>query len=551
MPLSGRRQDLGEISKFHLNHRGRCRTRTKTTSFSSKTGCFFVTSGMQGRKNYTEKLFTSFQLSDRVPKDNFYRKLKESLDLNSIYKETRDLYGSTGNPSIDPVVFFKLMLTGYLENITSDRKLVDHCSMRMDILYFLGYDIDEQLPWHSTISRTRQLYPTAVFESLFNKVFTLCVDKGMVSGHTQAMDSAPIKANASMESLEVKRPFQSIERHFEAVDTENENQASTAVTSTAGLITAPQHHLKRVKHIHDKLRKNPVGASGASHEKAQLFSNKTHYNPHDPDARISVKPGKARKLNYHCSMAVDTGQGIISHIQADFADGRDSQYLPAMTVQVQKRLKANDLRMTELLADAGYSNGFNYEFLELRNVTPWIPVFGKYKPEREWVTYDRKEDAFTCTMGKTIPFKGFDRTSDGKPIKNYRASKKDCIPCVLKESCTPKSLFKRIFTTAYEDYYHRAYERQLSRGGKRMKQVRQSTVEPVFGSLVHYYGLSKINVLGKAAAHKVMLMAATCFNLKKYLKTFKGKLVKSEAIETVVHLSSALSKSLNAFTLNF
>ncbi|WP_439556586.1 transposase [Dyadobacter sp.] len=87
---------------------------------------------------------------------------------------------------------------------------------------------------------------------------------------------------------------------------------------------------------------------------------------------------------------------------------------------------------------------------------------------------------------KQLPFKGFDRTVDGKLIKNYRASKKDCSPCALKESCTPKSLFKRIFTTAYKDYYYRAYERQLTRRGKRMKQVRQSTVEPVFGSLVHY-----------------------------------------------------------------
>ncbi|WP_439585764.1 transposase, partial [Dyadobacter bucti] len=83
---------------------------------------------MQGRKNYSEKLFMNFQLSERIPKDNFYRRLKETLDLQSIYSDTRDLYGRTGNPSIDPVVFFKLMLTGYLENITSDRKLVDHCS---------------------------------------------------------------------------------------------------------------------------------------------------------------------------------------------------------------------------------------------------------------------------------------------------------------------------------------------------------------------------------------------------------------------------------------
>jgi transposase len=61
--------------------------------------------------------------------------LKEALDLNSIYKETKELYDRTGNPSIDPVVFFKLMLVGYLENITSDRKLVDHCSMRMDLSF--------------------------------------------------------------------------------------------------------------------------------------------------------------------------------------------------------------------------------------------------------------------------------------------------------------------------------------------------------------------------------------------------------------------------------
>ncbi len=101
---------------------------------------------MQGRKNYSEKLFISFQLSDRVPRENFYRKLSETLDFQFLYKDTRELYGKTGNPSIDPVVFFKLMLTGYLENITSDRRLIEHCSMRIDILYFIGYDIDEPLP---------------------------------------------------------------------------------------------------------------------------------------------------------------------------------------------------------------------------------------------------------------------------------------------------------------------------------------------------------------------------------------------------------------------
>jgi transposase len=118
---------------------------------------------MQGRKEYTEKLFTSFQLSNRISKENLYRRLLDKLDLTFLCKDTKELYGNTGNPSIDPVVYFKLLLTGYLENITSDRKLVEHCSMRMDVLYFLGFDIDEDLPWHSTISRTTQLYPASLF----------------------------------------------------------------------------------------------------------------------------------------------------------------------------------------------------------------------------------------------------------------------------------------------------------------------------------------------------------------------------------------------------
>ena len=69
-----------------------------------------------------------------------------------------------------------------LENIISDRNLIQHSAMRLDILYFLGYDIDESLPWHSTISCTRQLYPEEVFERVFTKVLSMCVAKGMVNG---------------------------------------------------------------------------------------------------------------------------------------------------------------------------------------------------------------------------------------------------------------------------------------------------------------------------------------------------------------------------------
>ncbi len=172
---------------------------------------------MQGKKDYQEKLFASFQLSERIPKDNFYRRLKVVLNLDFLYPLTKGYYGESGQKSIDPVVFFKLCLVGYLENIISDRKLMEHCSMRLDILFFIGYDIDEELPWHSTISRTRQLFPEAVFEEVFTRILAMCVEKGMVSGHTQAIDSAPVKANASMDSLELKVPKEDLEAHLRNV----------------------------------------------------------------------------------------------------------------------------------------------------------------------------------------------------------------------------------------------------------------------------------------------------------------------------------------------
>lgn len=177
----------------------------------------FVSCCMQGKKDYQEKLFAQFQLSERVPKHNFYRRLKDVLDLDFLYRLTKSYYGASGQKSIDPIVFFKLCLVGYLENIISDRQLISHCGMRLDILYFLGYDIDEELPWHSTISRTRQLYPEFVFEQVFTKILSMCVEKGMVSGHTQAIDSAPVKANASMDSLELKVPREDLEFHLNSI----------------------------------------------------------------------------------------------------------------------------------------------------------------------------------------------------------------------------------------------------------------------------------------------------------------------------------------------
>ena len=97
---------------------------------------------MQGKKLFLDKELTRFRLSERVPRHNLYRRLAELVDWTFLYEETRALYSHTGQPSLDPVVFFKLVLVGRLKNLVSDRRLIEYCALRLDILLFLGYEVD-------------------------------------------------------------------------------------------------------------------------------------------------------------------------------------------------------------------------------------------------------------------------------------------------------------------------------------------------------------------------------------------------------------------------
>jgi transposase len=194
---------------------------------------------MQGHKQFVDKVVLRFQLSERVPKHNFYRRLAELLDWDFLYEQTRSVYSHTGQPSLDPVVFFKLMLVSRLENLVSDRRLVEHCALRLDIPYFLGYEVNEDLPWHSTISRTRQLYPASVFEHLFDHVFAQCVARGLVAGDTQVVDSAPVKANASLRAVREKQPA-GTSSLLRAPD-----EPAVALPD-ASVVTAPAHQLRQL-----------------------------------------------------------------------------------------------------------------------------------------------------------------------------------------------------------------------------------------------------------------------------------------------------------------
>lgn len=517
---------------------------------------------MQGKKQLSEKLFTNFQLSDRVPAENFYRRLTQQLDLQFLYKSTAGYYGTEGQQSIDPVVFFKLILIGYLENLNSDRKIIEHSRLRLDILFFLGYDIDEELPWHSTLSRTRQLYGEEVFKELFSKVLSMCVSKGMLSGKRQAIDSAYVKANASMDSLIAKEIIEDgeqylqelqhdeygneIEQHNNVMKDDRDNDSITQSRKN----NTEQHHSWKEKEYKDmptgkSLTKRTDG-NDAETAKPKFVSNHTHYSTTDRDARVSVKPGKPRQLNYSMQTSVDMSSHIITNIEAHLADRRDSECLPQVLINTIHNLKQQELTVEEIAADTGYSSGKALQACIDKGITAYIPNFGQYKASREGFSYNKEEDYYSCARGIKLPYKKTYQDKKGYYKKQYRSSAKDCGHCPLRTVCIgDRADYKKIEDTVDKHLYDAMHARLQTPYARKMKKRRQATVEPVLGTLINFMGVRRIWTRGLQGANKFMIGAAIAYNLKKWLNHREPK------IKTAVMAMKMTGEGLCFSLLNF
>lgn len=504
---------------------------------------------MQGKKNFTPQLFVSVNLIDLVPADNFYRRVKAELDLHFIYKATKKYYGKEGQESIDPVVFFKILLVGYLNNINSDRQLIAYCSDSLSIRLFLGYDVHEPLPWHSTISRTRQLYGEEVFLKLFKDVLQLCVSKGMVRGKRQAIDSVFIKANASLDSLVEKE----ILEDASAFVNELEENSEFKVTTTRKKLVEQHHNWQEDAY---KTMPNASKSGDRVDEHGNLIrpkylSNHTHYSPTDTDARVSVKPGKARQLNYFGQIAVDDAHHVITGACADFADKRDSQCLEQIVELTEENLNENDIELEEILADGGYSSGEALAYLHKKDINAYIPNFGQYKPEREGFIFNKEANQYECkkeggNQAKLL-FKGEKTDSKGYTKRTYRSSESDCKQCPLREQCCGKSTkFKKIDDSIHKEHYDRMHQKLTQNPGyaKKMVRVRSKTVEPVIGTLVNFTNMKRVNTRGIKNANKHVLMASLTYNLKKYLRfVVKKPTIQVQIMQLKVRKATSILKT--------
>jgi transposase len=169
---------------------------------------------MLGHRTKLFKLFNASNLDALVPADHFYRQLEEKLDLSFVRAMVReDRYEEIGRPSIDPVVFFKLHLIAFFEGIPSERRLMETAHLNLAHRWYLGYDLDDALPDHSSLSKIRSRYGVEAFQRFFEAVVERCKEAGLVDGDELYFDATQVEANASMRSLMPRVAPEAVREH--------------------------------------------------------------------------------------------------------------------------------------------------------------------------------------------------------------------------------------------------------------------------------------------------------------------------------------------------
>jgi transposase len=135
-------------------------------------------------------------LEELVARDNFYRRLEEKLDLSFVRELVEDLYAHSGRPSIDPEVFFRLQLIMFHEGIRSERELMRIVSDCLSLRWYVGYDLHEPLPDHSTLTRIRDRFGLSVLREFFERIVGECLETGLLWGEELYFDATKVEANA-------------------------------------------------------------------------------------------------------------------------------------------------------------------------------------------------------------------------------------------------------------------------------------------------------------------------------------------------------------------
>ncbi len=441
-------------------------------------------------------------IEDIVPQEHLLRKLEAALDLSFVYEETAHLYSHRyGRPPIDPVVIVKYLLVGFLYGILSERQIEQRIQTDVALRWYLGIDLDERVPDHSTISQLRRRKPSfrKVFRRLFEEVVRQCVERGLVSGRLAVTDSTHVKANASRASEHLVEAQEEAGNYWEQLDVYEEEGLEELERRTG------KRRKKRTKQVKKDNRR--------SHKRVSHS---------DPEAGHLNRPGKPRGPHYLSHQTLDRDHGIITGLTVTSGDVYDSAPYLAQLEHVHKTV----VPLKAAAADSAYDFPLTHRALEELGIAFFVrpqPVYDRTKAEfkRDAFTYDAQRDVYICPNGNTLRPKGLYRSGSGL-FWEYWADKKDCGSCPLRGKCLSAE-DKRGARKLLDSYFKSSVQRHLSKRREpeyreALKQ-RQIWCEGTFAIQKRCHNLTRVLRRGLEAAEDHCLLSATALNLNRMIRS--------------------------------
>ncbi len=485
----------------------------------------------------------NLSLEELVPKDNFYRRLEQWLDLSFIRELVADRYATVGRHSVDPVVFFRLQLVMFFEGIRSERELMKIASDRLSVRWYLGYDLHEPLPDHSSLTRIRERYGLEIFRGFFERIVEMCIEAGLVRGEDLFFDSTKVKANSDIDSLASRFL---VETHLNVLFegsaiTEGSEVRPSVGTGLDALPTSEDKRLtaanaRKSDWISRAGKQDRSFSSGPRKRTSDLRVSRT-----DPDATPTLIGEGEAKLGYQTHYVVDGGKARII-IVALVTPYEVSENHPMLDL-LWRSCFLWRFRPHHVTADGKYGTAENVSAIEQANVRAFVAlhrsggrpnIFGK-----EDFTYDPKEDVYVCPAGELLqPLGKKDGEADREGVTTYRAKASSCKTCELRARCTSNKLGRNLTRGPFEGYVDRVRAYRATHPYEKALRKRKVWVEPLFAEAKEWHGMRRFRLRRLEKVNIEALLIASGQNVKRLL-AFGGCRPKKLAQAAALHLPEA------------
>ena len=317
--------------------------------------------GKRKRKLRQQSIWIATQELPRSASHPFYKRLNRILEQNGFdeYVEQRceSFYAPTmGRPSLAPGMYFRVLMLGYFEGIDSERGIAWRAADSLSVREYLGLELGEASPDHSTISRTRRLIEVETHRAVFSWILDRLAAAGLVKGETLGVDATTLEANAALRSIVRRDTGEGYEAFL------------TRLAKASGIATPTREDLARLD------RKRP-----------KKGSNDDWTHPQDPDARITKMKDGRTHLAHKAEHAVDLETGAVVAVTVQPADKGDTETVKETLIEAAENVekaKPQTEVVKELVTDKGYHSNALLEDLAILGVRTYIsePARGR----RNW-----------------------------------------------------------------------------------------------------------------------------------------------------------------------